>query len=190
VIAVSRKVLDADAAPLNATGSGGAAIQNLEAELAKLDGLDIDGLRLRWRGLLRTSAPSHLPRYLLFRIIAYRLQANVYGDLDRETVRFLDRVAQEWKKRRANGEPRSLKAIPAPARRSLKPGTLLAREHGGTMHRVVVVPDGYLWKEKTYRSLSEVARAITGTNWNGPRFFGLRDGREKSASERPPRRAS
>ena len=145
-----------------------------------MEGLVLDGLRLRWRKLFRTPAPSHLPRYLLFRILGYRLQANVYGDLDRETVRFLNRVAKEWKKRRANGEPRSLKAIPAPNRRSLKPGTLLAREHGGTMHRVVVVADGYLWNEKTYRSLSEVARAITGTNWNGPRFFGLRDRSEKA----------
>jgi hypothetical protein len=171
-------------------GADGAAVQKLEAELTELHGLDIDGLRLRWRKLFRASAPSHLPRYLLFRIIAYRLQANLYGDLDRETLRFLDRVAQDWKKRRENGEPRSLKAIPAPKRRGLKPGTLLAREHGGTMHRVVVVRDGYLWNEKTYRSLSEIARAITGTKWNGPRFFGLRDRSEVSTSERASRRVS
>ena len=150
VIAMSRKLLHSAAAPLKATDKDGAAIQNLEAELAELEGLVLDGLRLRWRKLFRTPAPSHLPRYLLFRILGYRLQANVYGDLDRETVRFLDRVAKEWKRRRANGEPRSLKAIPAPNRRRLKPGTLLAREHGGTMHRVVVMADDYLWNEKTY----------------------------------------
>jgi hypothetical protein len=182
---MSRKVFDQEAAP-SAPGIGDAAIANLERELASLDGLDIDGLRLRWRKLFRKPAPSHLPRYLLLRIIAYRLQANVYGDLDRETVRFLDRVAAEWKKRRAYGEPRSLKSIPAPNRRPLKPGTLLAREHGGTMHQVVVVPNGYIWNDKTYRSLSEIAGAITGTKWSGPRFFGLRDIGEKVA----PRRAS
>jgi Protein of unknown function (DUF2924) len=168
-------------------GADGAPVRALDAELSVLDDLDLDGLRQRWRKLFRASAPPHLPRYLLFRIIAYRLQADVYGDLDRETVRFLDRVAAEWKKRRANGEPRSLKSIPAPNRRPLKPGTLLAREHGGTMHRVVVVPDGYVWNDKTYRTLSEIAGAITCTKWSGPRFFGLRDKGETSAPERASR---
>ena len=69
-------------------------------------------------------------------------------------------------------------------RRSLKPGTELVREHAGTLHRVIVVKDGFAWKGATYRSLSEVARAITGTNWNGPRFFGLRD-RPQPARPRP-----
>jgi hypothetical protein len=58
------------------------------------------------------------------------------------------------------------------------------REHAGTLHRVVVLEDGFSWKGATYRSLSEVARAITGTNWNGPRFFGLRD-RPQPARPRP-----
>jgi hypothetical protein len=171
-------VFDQQAAP-STPGIGAAAIPNLERELASLGGLDIDGLRLRWRKLFRSPAPPRLPRYLLLRIIAYRLQANVYGDLDRETIRFLDRVASDWKKQRAGGKPRKAKAVPPipPVRshRSLKSGTLLAREYGGTMQRVVVVPGGFLWNETTYSSLSEVARAITGTNWNGPRFFGLRE---------------
>jgi Protein of unknown function (DUF2924) len=153
--------------------------RKLEAELSALPTVDIDGLRLRWRKLFRKAAPTHLPRYLLFRIITYRLQADVYGDLDRETAAYVDRIAQERIRRNANGEPRKPKAVPpippVPNRRPLKPGTLLAREHGGVMQRVVVVPDGFLWNETTYASLSEVARAITGTNWNGPRFFGLRD---------------
>jgi hypothetical protein len=177
-MAMPRKALDKEP-PALATAADEAAIQKLECELASLDGLDIDGLRLRWRKLCRAPAPPHLPRYLLFRIIAYRLQANVHGDLDRETVRFLDRVAIDWKKQRASGKPRKAKAVPpippVPSHGSLKSGTLLAREYAGTMHRVVIVPGGFLWNETTYSSLSEVARAITGTNWNGPRFFGLRD---------------
>jgi hypothetical protein len=183
---MSRKVFDQQAAP-SPPGIGDAAIANLERELASLESLDIDGLRLRWRKLFRAPAPPHLPRYLLLRIIAYRMQANVYGDLDRETVRFLDRVAGAWKKQRASGKPRKPRAVPpippVPSHGSLKSGTLLAREHGGIMHRVVVVPDGFLWNETTYSSLSEVARAITGTNWNGPRFFGLREKTDARGSE-------
>jgi hypothetical protein len=57
----------------------------------------------------------------------------------------------------------------------LKPGALLVREHAGVQHRVTVVEAGFAWNGATYKSLSEIARAITGTNWNGPRFFGLRD---------------
>jgi hypothetical protein len=190
---MSRKVFDQQAAP-STPGIGAAAIPNLERELASLGGLDIDGLRLRWRKLFRSPAPPHLPRYLLLRIIAYRLQANVYGDLDRETVRFLDQVANDWKKQRGSNRPRKPRAVPPipPVRnhRSLKAGTLLAREHGGIMHRVVVVPDGFLWNETTYGTLSEVARAITGTNWNGPRFFGLRDRNDPAGVRSARRRTS
>jgi hypothetical protein len=173
----SRKLLEAErASAIAIVGVESAAVQTLDAELAELDRLDIDGLRLLWRKLFRKPALSHLPRYLLVRIIAYRLQANVYGDLDRETVKYLDRVAREWQARRASGTPRSPTAIlPPPKPRPLKAGTLLEREHGGRMHQVVVMKNGFGWNETTYRSLSEVARAITGTNWNGPRFFGLRD---------------
>ena len=159
---------------------------DLSAEIAALENLDIHGLRLRWRRLFRKSAPPHLPRYLLLRIIAYRIQANAFGDLDRETVRFLDRIAREREKRRASGELRSPKTPPlvppVAEKRSLKAGTILVREHEGLLHRVTVVEAGFAWNETTYRSLSEVARAITGTNWNGPRFFGLRD---KPRSARP-----
>jgi hypothetical protein len=152
---------------------------DVSAQIAALGDLDLHGLRLRWRKLFRKPAPPHLPRYLLLRIIAYRIQANAFGDLDRETVRFLDRIARERETRRAKGELRRNKAPPpippVPEKRSLKLGTILVREHEGVLHRVIVVDGGFAWNETTYRSLSEVARAITGTNWNGPRFFGLRD---------------
>ena len=188
---MSRKRHENKEAPARATaGAESATVRKLETELAALDGLDIDGLRQRWRKLFRASAPPHLPRYLLLRIIAYRLQANVYGDLDRETVRFLDRVAADWKKQRASNNPRKPKAVPrippVPSHASLKSGTLLAREYAGTMHRVVIVPGGFLWNDTTYSSLSEVARAITGTNWNGPRFFGLRDKSDARDSQATP----
>jgi hypothetical protein len=153
--------------------------EQIAHEVAALKELDIHELRLRWRKLFRTTTPDHLPRYLLFRIIAYRIQANAFGDLDRETARYLDRIAKDYVRRREAGETRSRKKPPpippVPDRRTLKRGTILAREHEGVLHRVIVVDGGFLWNETIYKSLSEVARAITGTNWNGPRFFGLRD---------------
>ena len=164
------------AAPAAAPSASGAP--DLSAEIDALEKLDIHGLRQRWRRLFRKPAPPHLPRYLLLRIIAYRIQANVFGDLDRETVRFLDRIAREHERRREAGEPKPRKGAalvpPVLEKRSLKLGTILVREHGDVLHRVIVVEGGFSWNETTYRSLSEVARAITGTNWNGPRFFGLR----------------
>lgn len=159
-----------------------AAADIVEAQVASLSGLDLHELRIRWRKLFRASAPPHLPRYLLVRVIAYRIQANVYGDLDRETARYLDRIAKEYRKRRNAGQILSARQPPpippVPVPRSLKPGTILAREHAGAMHRVMVVEGGFSWNGAEYQSLSEVARAITGTNWNGPRFFGLRDREE------------
>jgi hypothetical protein len=170
----------------SAPGSPGALKPDpIRVEIARLGDLDLDALRLRWRKLLRASAPPHMGSSEKLEA-AYRLQANAYGDLDRATLRFLDQIARERETRRASGETRrGVPPIPpVDQRRSLKPGTELMREHAGTLHRVVVVEDGFAWKGATYRSLSEVARAITGTNWNGPRFFGLRD-KAKPARPRP-----
>jgi hypothetical protein len=151
----------------------------IEAELKALEAQDIQGLRKRWQKLFRKPAPPHLPRYLLLRMIAYRIQADAFGDLDRETIRFLDQVAKDWENRRRSAKIRPPKSpppvAPVPSRRSLKPGSILVREHAGELQRVVVLESGFAWNGTTYQSLSEVARAITGTNWNGPRFFGLRD---------------
>jgi hypothetical protein len=164
---------------VRAPGSPGALTPDpIPDEIARLGDLDLDALRLRWRRLFRASAPPHLPRHLLLRVIAYRIQANAYGDLDRATLRFLDKIARERETRRASGDKPARKAAPAippMPERSLKPGIELVREHAGTLHRVVVLETGFSWNGASYRSLSEVARAITGTNWNGPRFFGLRD---------------
>jgi hypothetical protein len=163
-------------------------VGQLRAEIAALEELDTDGLRARWRKLFRAPAPCHLPKYLLFRILAYRLQANALGDLDRESVRFLQKVAADREQRRKAGtlKPGSKappKIPPVPDRRSLKPGTILVREHDGVLHRVMTMEAGFAWNGVTYRSLSEVAQAITGTNWNGPRFFGLRAKRSSADAQ-------
>jgi hypothetical protein len=121
------------------------------------------------------------------RLLAYKLQARVHGDLDPDTTRYLDRVARDHARRRDSAETRKPKSVPpipaVPRDRSLKPGTLLMREHAGTMHRVTVMPQGFAWQGTTYPSLSEIARAITGTRWNGPRFFGLRNKLQASAAK-------
>jgi Protein of unknown function (DUF2924) len=151
---------------------------DLGAEIEALSRLDRHGLRVRWRKLLRSPPPDHLGRALLLRLLAYKLQARAHGDLDRETARYLDRIERERVRRRRAGEgkPKAQPPIPpVPAARSLKVGTLLAREHGGHLHRVTVMADGFAWNGTVYPSLSEIARLITGTRWNGPRFFGLRD---------------
>lgn len=143
--------------------------ERIAAEVAEVARLDLHELRIRWRKLFRSPAPPHLSRALLMRIIAYRIQANAFGDLNRETVRLLDRIGRQHQA----GEKVSVP--PVDDTPTLKPGTELVREHGGVLHKVTVVSGGYAWAGTTYRSLSEVARIITGTSWNGPRFFGLRD---------------
>jgi hypothetical protein len=136
----------------------------LDDEIARLRGLDLSGLQARWRTMFGRRAPAHLPRHLLLRLIAYRVQADLHGDLDPATVRSLDRLA------------RAGRSAPLPETSSVRPGTLLVREWDGVLHRVMALDDGFAWNGTTYRSLSQVARAITGTRWNGPRFFGLREG--------------
>jgi len=144
---------------------------SIESEIAQLRDLDIGMLRKRWQVVFGRSALPHLPRHLLLRILAYRLQAKVLGDLDGESQRLLD----------GSGSPEQAAQRAMQVRRTrLRPGTVLDREWNGRLHRVTVLSDGFAWNGKTYPSLSTIALAITGTRWNGPRFFGLRD---KGASE-------
>jgi hypothetical protein len=145
---------------------------SIEIGIAQLRDLDLAGLRAHWRNVFRRPAPLNLPRHLLFRMLAYRLQADRFGDLDGESRRLLDdAVSPEAAGKRA-AEVRGLC-------RDVKPGTILAREWKGRMHRIAVLTEGFAWNGKTYPSLSKVALAITGTRWNGPRFFGLRGGVSK-----------
>jgi hypothetical protein len=151
---------------------------SLDNEIARLRGLDVEGLRARWHTMFRRRAPPHLPRHLLFRILAYRLQADRLGELDADSRRLLDRIGSGA----AEGINRLVADFNRP-RAELRPGTLLTREWDGHLQRVVVLADGFSWNGKTYRSLSKLAFAMTGTRWSGPRFFGLSD---KSASEVQP----
>ena len=147
---------------------------SIEDEIAQLRDLDLKALPIRWRNAFGKPAPEHLTRYLLFRIIAYRLQADRLGDLDAETLKVLKEAAGQ--KGPASAVSKTL-ARPDQRRFSPPPGTVLVREWDRRSHRVMVMPDGYAWNGKSFDSLSQVAFAITGTKWSGPRFFGLRDRR-------------
>ena len=145
---------------------------SIEDEIAQLRDLDLKELRVRWRNAFGKPAPEHLTRYLLFRIIAYRLQANRFGDLDAETLKVLKQAAEGP----ASAVSKNLARLDQ-RRFAPPPGTVLVREWDRKSHRVMVMPDGFAWNGERFDSLSEIAFAITGTKWNGPRFFGLRDQR-------------
>jgi hypothetical protein len=151
---------------------------SVDAEITRLRGLDLKALRARWRRSFGREAPPHLARHLLFAMLAYRLQAEVLGDLDAETVRFLRQIDLTPSKRAAVPLTQAFER----RWRDLSPGTALTREWGGQHHKVMVIDGGFAWQGRTYGSLSEIAKAITGTKWNGPRFFGLR---EKQAEASP-----
>ena len=144
---------------------------SLDDEIAHLRDLDFHGLRARWQSMFRQQPPPHLSRHLLFAVLVYRVQADELGDLDPATARLLRQIANGGGTREASRLTKEF------ARRSaeLKPGTILKREWNAQAYRVMVLDKGFAWNGKTYDSLSKVAFAITGTNWNGPRFFGLRD---------------
>jgi hypothetical protein len=142
--------------------------ETLDVEIARLRHLDVASFRAQWHTVFGRPPPAHLPRHLLFRTLAYRLQADRLGDLEGEYRRLLDRCeSPETAGQRALDLSRQTT--------QLRPGTVLGREWNGQMHRVAVLADGFAWNGKTYPSLTKIALAITGTRWNGPRFFGLRD---------------
>src|SRR5262249_38426391 len=140
----------------------------LDTEIARLRGLGVGELRAKWHTAFRRRAPPHLPRHLLFRILAYRLQADRLGEFDADSRRLFDRIGS-----RASDETDRLVTDLNRSRTELKPGTLLTREWEGHPQRVMVLDDGFSWNGKIYPSLSKVAFAITGTRWSGPGFFGL-----------------
>jgi hypothetical protein len=135
----------------------------IEAEIDRIRSLGLDELRTLWRTTLRSSPPPALTKDLMARSICWHIQEHALGGLDPDTAKLLDSLAR-GDKPGADGP------------RRLKPGTVLVREYQGERHTVTIVPGGYVWREAAYASLSTIARAITGTAWSGPRFFGLRAG--------------
>lgn len=134
---------------------------DIEAEIVRLEGLSKDQLREEWRCVHQTPPPKRLSRDILLRGITYTLQANAFGGMSKATLRKLQPAAAG-----ASIENR----LPP---RSFKPGTRLVREWHGVTHTVVILEKGVEWRGQRYRSLSVVAREISGAHWSGPRFFGL-----------------
>ncbi len=155
-----------------------AEASSVEAEIVRLRGLDVKALRARWRMSFGRNAPPRLARHLLVAMLAYRLQAEVMGDLDAETVRFLKQIDLAPSKQAAVPLTQAFER----RRRDLSPGTVLTREWEGQRYKVMVLAGGFAWQGRTYGSLSEIAKAITGTKWNGPRFFGLREKKQAEVS--------
>jgi hypothetical protein len=143
---------------------------SLEIEIAYLRSLDLIGLQRRWQSVMGRRAPEHLPKHLLFGILAYRIQADALGDLDAATVQLLKRAVTV----RSLSEVLPLVAAQDQRKQGIVLGTVLTREWNGQLHRVMAVEGGFAFEGKTFDSLSGIAFAITGTNWNGPRFFGMR----------------
>jgi hypothetical protein len=131
--------------------------------------MNIEQLRGFWRETFASDAPAALSKDLLARAICYRLQEQAFGGLSASTGRLLRSLAKP--------------GIEPPRR--IKVGSVLVREHQGLVHEVLVVPGGFCWQGKTHGSLSTIAKMITGTSWNGPRFFGLRSRKISDQEEDP-----
>jgi hypothetical protein len=140
--------------------------------VAGLESHDLNGLRRQWRIHLGGEPTAHLERWLLMRVLAYRLQSDAFGGLDKSIERALrsnkDGDASDPFDRRA---PQTRDGV------GLKAGALLVREWKGKLERVMVLEEGFAWNGQTFNSLSQIAKAMTGTHWNGHRFFGLRQGK-------------
>ena len=151
-------------------GGGDMAKPSLDiaVEILRLESLALESLREEWRRLHQTPPPKRLSRDILLRGITYKMQENVFGGLSKAVLRKLQSAAPT-------------DVLPATKRRprpSFKPGTRLVREWHGVTHTVVILADGVEWRGQRYRSLSVVAREITGAHWSGPRFFGLNGARQ------------
>jgi hypothetical protein len=137
----------------------------VEGELDRLATMPIAQLRVRYREVFRNDPPTAFGPDLLRRSVAYRIQEKAYGGLSHQTQRLLGQMMKQF-----SAKPDGKIVLP----RRIKPGSVLVREWKGKSHRVMVLAEGFAYDGKAFTNLSEIAVLITGTRWNGPRFFGLR----------------
>jgi len=138
--------------------------KTIESEVAALGGLTLPQLRDRWAELYGSQPPKSLRKAFLMKACAYKLQEKAFGGLSGRARRKLKKIAEDL----SAGKPVSI----TPARR-MKVGTRLVRAWGGAVHTVTAVAGGFDYAGTRYSSLSAIAKEITGSNWNGPAFFGL-----------------
>jgi hypothetical protein len=143
----------------------------MERDVASLPTLDTAALRQRWKALFGTDPSPYFGRSVLVRAISYRIQEIAIGGLKQATQRLLDRIA----------EGRSETVLDRIPKRRVNAGTVLMRQWGGVTHRVIVLEHSVTYRNRRYKSLSEVARAITGARWSGPLFFGLKPRAQEEA---------
>jgi hypothetical protein len=144
----------------------------ISGEIEVLTQLSVSSLKDQWRSVYGTEPPPRSSRKLLFSAIAYRIQERAFGGLKPSVRRLLERASEDAGSRRILRTPKVTTA---------SNGTVLIRDWQGKSHHVTVLDRGVLYGKKNYRSLSQVARVITGCRWSGPLFFGLR-GRSKEGS--------
>lgn len=140
------------------------AAPDIAATQARLETLATETLRDEWRRLHETLPPRRLSRDMLMRGVVYKLQENAFGGLSKSSLNKLQGPDSD------GNDPSRMRRQP---RITLKPGTRLVREWHDVTHTVVILADGVEWRGRRYKSLSTVAREITGARWSGPRFFGL-----------------
>ena len=138
---------------------------DLSERLTALTALDAASLRAEWRRLYRSHPPKRAGRDLLARAIAYRLQERARGGLSAATKRKLRTFAEQLESGDGNAFDPGI---------VLKPGAKLVREWGGDTYVVIALEDGFEFDGRRYRSLTKIAREITGAHWSGPRFFNLK----------------
>jgi hypothetical protein len=156
-------------APIGATPTSSPSTPTLlRARLDRLQDLDGGALREEWRRFCR-SEPPRISRDLLMRAVAYRLQELEFGGLPKWARQSLADATTNCQP--SNGNEGTSK----PAEPRLKPGARLVREWRGRTHTVMALDDGFEFEGRLYRSLTQIAREITGAHWSGPRFFGLKD---------------
>ncbi|MXN66514.1 DUF2924 domain-containing protein [Stappia sp. GBMRC 2046] len=139
--------------------------QQVREELAHLPEFPPEDLKTRWQELYGAPPPKRLGRLIMIRAIAHRLQEMAFGGVSPATRRRLKRLGADL----AAGR------VPKPASIKIKPGTRLLREWQGEMHEAIVLEREVVYRGQSFRSLSAVAREITGTPWSGPVFFGLKE---------------
>ena len=163
--AVLASVHGKDARRLGSKRSVRSAQEDVAEQLAALANMERNDLIALWRKQFRSSPPDRIRRDLLELGIAWKLREKAFGGLKKSIVSELRRLCEDL------AETGDIRRAEAPL---LKPGTRLLREWGGFTHEVVILDDGFLWKDKSWTSLSAIAKAITGAHWSGPRFFGLK----------------